>query len=233
MAAVTLAIVHAHCADVRPVPPSSLALRAAFAGSAPCGMAPCGATIIHRRAGYKTVRIRIALAGYPLRCGRAAAVCRLHWSLPRRLPAPNGAHASAMRAAADDIAAPSAAAPQAQAMQRACGLGLTVLPDPDCAGPYPLVITAVSPYSFAKQVGCGLGDVVKRIDGIDTRGMPLPTLFQKLVGAVDSSVVLLLETVNGKQKMVTLRRTIPPPRILRRAEDYSNLAAAYALAGEW
>jgi C-terminal processing protease CtpA/Prc len=142
---------------------------------------------------------------------------------------------SAMRAAADNTAAPSAAAPQSasQAIQRACGLGLTVLPDPDCAGPYPLVVTAVSPYSFAKQVGCGLGDVVKRIDGIDTRGMPLPTLFQKLVGAVDSSVVLLLETVNGKQKMVTLRRTIPPPRILRRAEDYSNLGAAYALAGEW
>ena len=35
--------------------------------------------------------------------------------------------------------------------ERAVGLGVTILPSPERQGPYKLVVTAVSPYSFAKQ----------------------------------------------------------------------------------
>ena len=101
--------------------------------------------------------------------------------------------------------------------ERACGLGLTILPNPDLEGPYKLAVTAVSPYSFAKQAGCQIGDVLLRLDRQDMRDVSVHTLFQSLVGAVNSSVVMLLQTPSGREKMVTLRRTIPPPRILRRA----------------
>jgi hypothetical protein len=115
-----------------------------------------------------------------------------------------------------------------EAPERAVGLGITMLP---CDGK--ITVTAVSPYSFAKQSGCQIGDVLVSIDGEDGGGMPVHTLFQKLVGAVDSTTVMLLETPNGKQKMVTLRRSTPPPRIMRRAEDYSLLGQAYQLSGDW
>lgn len=101
--------------------------------------------------------------------------------------------------------------------ERACGLGLTILPNPDLEGPYKLAVTAVSPYSFAKQAGCQIGDVLLRLDRQDMRDVSVHTLFESLVGAVNSSVVMLLQTPSGREKMVTLRRTIPPPRILRRA----------------
>ena len=115
--------------------------------------------------------------------------------------------------------------------ERACGLGLTILPDPDREGK--LVVTAVSPYSFAKQAGCQVGDVLITLDGQDARDITAQALFQKLVGAKDSTIVMLLRTPAGKEKMLTLTRTIPPPRILRRSEDYSNLAPAFMLTGEW
>ena len=118
--------------------------------------------------------------------------------------------------------------------RRACGLGVTILPDPAREGPYSLVVMAVSPYSFAKQAGVREGDVLRALDGHDVAHMPLPLLFQKLVGAVDSSVVLNLEAA-GRAKMVTLRRAIPPARLLRRAAErgFSNLGAAAKLSGDW
>ena len=97
-----------------------------------------------------------------------------------------------------------------------------------------MVVMAVSPYSFAKQAGVREGDVLRALDGHDVARMPLPLLFQKLVGAVDSSVVLNLEAA-GRAKMVTLRRAIPPARLLRRAAErgFSNLGAAAKLSGDW
>ena len=84
--------------------------------------------------------------------------------------------------------------------ERACGLGLTILPDPSGGdGPPKMVVMAVSPYSFAKQAGCRVGDVLIKLDGEDCRGITLPTLFEKLVGAVDSPVVLLLQTPNKQE----------------------------------
>jgi len=107
------------------------------------------------------------------------------------------------------------------------------LPDPEREGPYKLVVTAVSPYSFAKQADCHVGDVLLNLDGQDVGDISVQMLFQKLIGSVGSSVIMLFQNPNGKQKMVTLKRTIPPPRILRRSEDYSNLGPAYKLTSEW
>ncbi|EKX49030.1 hypothetical protein GUITHDRAFT_105111 [Guillardia theta CCMP2712] len=110
-----------------------------------------------------------------------------------------------------------------------CGIGLGFFPDD--SGRF--MVTAVSPYTQARQCGVRAGDQIVKIDGeaIDEED-PLK-VFRRVFDRKGSEVTLLFRSSSDLERMVTLKRQLNSLTTQSLQDAYSGLPGVLMDCGDW
>eukprot|EP00960_Hanusia_phi_P028037 747175-Hanusia_phi.AAC.4 len=110
-----------------------------------------------------------------------------------------------------------------------CGVGLGFFPDD--SGRF--MVTAVSPYTQARQCGVRAGDQIVKIDGEAIDDVEALTVFRKVFSRKGTEVTFLFRSASNLQRMVTLKRESTALTAHVLPDVYSGLPSALMECGDW